>query len=70
MSSIVLHLSHCPLISHSFYNSNEPSRQGFKEEKECVEAWHGISKACTGGDTKKCKVKQTWAVLCDVGWLT
>lgn len=41
ISCIALQLSLCPLISHWFYDRNESSRQGFKEEKECVEAGGG-----------------------------
>lgn len=69
ISFIALQLSHCPLISHCFYNRNESSREGFKEEKECVEAEGGVGKADIGDDIKKCKAKQTWALLYDVCWL-
>ena len=69
ISFIALQLSRCPLISHCFYNSNESSRQGFKEEKECFEAGGEVGKADIGDDIKKCKAKQTWALLYDVCWL-
>lgn len=44
ISFIALQLSHCLLISHWFYNRNESSRDGVKEENKYVEAGGGLVK--------------------------